>query len=211
MRRVAVAVACLALASAVASAQSEFKNDLSVTVGRTFLSDRTIPSANTIDNVVHSGKGTSLDFTYDRYLVDRKPISFAVELPVIYDPDEDLNFGLNQTPSQYYSIFVTPAAHVSFWRGAPISPWASFGGGFGHFEASNDLLFGGNNPGHRVKNTGALHWGVGVDLGLPRWFHHMSFRFEARDNWTATAPINVSSGQTRQNNLYVGGGLAFRF
>lgn len=202
----------LVFASVVVSAQSESKNEFAVTIGRTFVSDQTIPSANTVSNVVHSGKGTTLDFAYDRYLIARKPLSLAVELPVMYNPDVDMNFGLNQVPSQYSSIFITPAAHVSLWRGSLFSPWGSFGGGFGHFEASSDLVFGGDNLGHRVKNTGALHWGVGIDLSLP-WARFRSFaaRFEVRDNWSAIAPINVSSGKTRQNNFYFGGGIAYRF
>jgi hypothetical protein len=213
MHRFTVAVGWLLVsASVVASAQSESKNEFAVTVGRTFVADQTIPNANTVNNVVHSGKGTTLDFTYGRCLIARKPLSFAIELPVMYNPDVDMNFGLNQVPSQYSSIFITPAAHISLWRDSLFSPWGSFGGGFGHFEASSDLVFGGDNPGHRVKNTGALHWGVGLDIALP-WKRFRSFagRFELRDNWTAVAPLNVTSGQTRQNNLYFGGGLVFRF
>src|ERR1700747_2927687 len=68
------------------------KNEVAIGVGRTFISDQTVPNTNFFDNTVHSGKGLSLNFLYARQLKFFKwaDSALAVELPVIYNPDEDL-------------------------------------------------------------------------------------------------------------------------
>jgi hypothetical protein len=212
----AVAVLLLAgvllSATAVAVAQDiEPKNELTVTVGRTFISDQTPPNTNFFDNTVHSGKGLSFNFLYARQLKFFKWGAVGVELPVIYNPDEDLNYGLNVIPKQYSSLFATPALRVSFARNFFISPWVSLGGGVGHFIAGKDLVFFGPNTGHRIKTTGVMHGGIGFDVPFPGKLHDLVFRFEARDNWSGVPPINVDTGKTRQHNYYVGGGAVFRF
>lgn len=200
----------LVAASAIASAQDETKNELAVGVGRTFISDQGVPNTNFFDNTVHSGKGLSFSFNYARTLRNFRWGTLAAEVPVIYNPDEDLNYGQNVIPSSYSSLFATPAARVSFLRGMAFSPWVSFGGGVGHFVASRNLVFFGSNPGHRIKTTGVLEGGIGFDVHFP-WWHSVLFRFEARDNWSGVPPINVDTGRTRQHNYYVGGGAVFRF
>jgi hypothetical protein len=192
------AVALLLLAgvllsgSEVAVAQDiEPKNELAVTVGRTFISDQTPPNTKFFDNTVHSGKGLSFNFLYARQLKFFKWGAVGVELPVIYNPDEDLNYGLNEIPKQYSSLFATPALRVSFARNFFISPWVSLGGGVGHFIASKDLVFFGPNTGHRIKTTGVMHGGIGFDVPFPGKLHDLVFRFEARDNWSGVPPINV--------------------
>jgi len=210
----AAGVAVLATGSMMASAQESqsqaSKNEVAGTIGRTFISDQGVPNTNFFDNTVHFGKGLSLEGTYARKLKHYFWGDLVAEVPVIYNHDEDLSYGVNQIPKQYGSTFITPAARVNLIPDLAVSPWFSFGGGIGHFVASKDLQYGGVNPGHRVKTTGALQGGIGMDVRFPG-LHTARFRFEARDNWSGVPPINVNTGKTRQHNYYVGGGLVFHF
>lgn len=210
MRKLVAGAVLLVAACALASAQDDTRNELAVGVGRTFISDQGVPNTNFFDNTVHSGKGLSFSFNYSRDLRSFRWGTLAAEIPVIYNPDEDLNLGQDVIPKQYSSLFATPAARLSFLRDLAFSPWVSLGGGVGHFVASKDLVFYGSNPGHRVKTTGVMHGGVGFDVRLP-WFRSLGFRFEARDNWSGMPPINVDTGKTRQHNYYVGAGAVFHF
>jgi hypothetical protein len=209
----AAAVVLLAAGSTMAAQDSpsqETKNEIAVTIGRTFISDQGVPGTSFFDNTVHFGKGLSFEGDYARKLRHYSWGDLAVEVPVIFNPDEDLNYGMNQIPKQYSSLFITPAARVTLIPNLAVSPWFSFGGGFGHFSASSDLVFGGTNPGPRGKTTGVLEGGVGMDVRFPG-LHRARFRFEARDDWSGVPPINVDTGKTRQHNYYVGGGLVFHF
>jgi hypothetical protein len=206
----AVAVLLFAAASTVAAAQESDKNEIAVTVGRIFISDQAVPNAATVYNTVHFGKGLSFEGDYARKLRNYGWGTLSVEVPVVVNPDEDLNYGLNQIPKQYSSIFVTPAARVNFLQDFAFSPWVSFGGGLAHYVASKDLVFFGANPGHRVDNSGTLEAGIGFDVKIPR-FDLFRFRFEARDFWTGEPPINVDTGHTRQHNYLVAGGAVFHF
>ena len=214
LRAVFVLVSSLFLTITAAFAQdTQEKNELAVGAGRTFISDQRVPNTNFFDNTVHSGKGFSLNFLYARQLRFFKwaDSSVGIEVPVIYNPDEDLNFGMNVIPKQYSSVFLTPAVRVSFVRNFFVSPWVSLGGGVGYFSSSKDAVFFGPYTGHRIKVTGVMHGGVGFDVPFPGKLHSLRFRFEARDNWSGVPPINVDTGRTRQHNYYVGGGVVMRF
>ena len=215
MRKIlATAVLLVGLVAAL-SAQSENKNALAIGIGHTFISDQTPPNTNFFDNTVHSGKGWTFDFSYERLLKSFGWASVGAELPVLWNPDEDLNYGLNQVPKQYSSIIVTPAVRLHLLPNAGFSPWLSFGGGIARFSASKELEFNNTiNPGPRIKTAGALHGGVGLDVPLSIIVHRMrdiDFRFEAIDNWTGEPPINVNTGKTREHNYYVGGAAVFKF
>jgi hypothetical protein len=201
----------LAAVSTLAAAQEkESLNEVAVTIGRTFISDQGVPGTSFFDNTVHFGEGLSFEADYARTLKRYSWGSLAAEVPIIINPDEDLNYGVNQVPEGYSSIFITPAARVTLIPSLAVSPWFSFGGGIGHFIASKDLLFGGTNPGPRINTTGVLQGGVGMDIRLPG-LRKTRFRVEARDDWSGEPPINVDTGKTRQHNYYVGGGLVFHF
>ena len=211
MRRFFAVAVLLLLIAAVSAAQDEHQNEIAVTFGHTFISDQTVPNTSFFDNTVHSGKGFSFDFNYSRVLRRYRWGSLSAEVPFLWNPDEDLNYGMNIIPGQYSSMFLTPAARVRFLEGFAFQPWVSLGGGLGRFVASDELEFTGRNPGHRIKTTGALDAGVGLDVPLGHKFRNIIFRFEARDNWSGVAPINVDTGKTRQHNFYVGGGVVFAF
>ncbi len=209
MRNFFVAALLLAAGSTIAIAQAP-KNEISGTVGRTVISDQLVPNTNFFDNSVHFGKGTSFEINYGRILQRHGAWNLTLEVPVIFNPDEDLNYGLNQIPRQYSSYFVTPAARVNLIPDLAVSPWVSFGGGIGHFVASKDLVFFGTNTGHRIKTTGVLEGGAGLDVRLPK-VSHIRFRFEARDDWSGSPPLNVNTGRSRQHNYYIGGGVVYQF
>jgi len=209
MRNFFVAALLLVAGRTIAIGQ-EPKNEISGTIGRTIISDQGVPNTNFFDNTVHFGKGTSFEINYARILKRYGVWNLALEVPAIFNPDEDLKYGLNQVPIDYSSFFITPAARVNLIPDLAISPWVSFGGGIGHFVASKDLVFFGTNPGHRVKTTGVLQGGVGFDVRLPK-LTHIKFRFEARDDYSGVPPINVNTGRSRQHNYYVGGGAVFLF
>jgi hypothetical protein len=185
-------------------------SEISVSIAHTVISDQGVPNAPTVYNTVHFGKGWSFEGNYARRLMSFRWGNLSAEVPVIFNPDEDLNFGLNQVPLQYSSIFVTPAAKVTLLPGFAFSPWVSFGGGLAHVVASKNLVFGGTNSGHRVSNSGALEAGIGLDTKIPG-ISFFRLRFEARDIWTGEPPINVDTGHNRQHNYFLGGGPVFRF
>jgi len=210
MRRFIAAAVLILMAAGLSAAQDQ-KHEIAATIGRTFLSDRGVPGTNFFDNTVHFGKGLSFDISYARALRNYKWGSLWVEVPFLWNPDEDLNYGINAVPKQYSSMFLTPAARVRFFEGLAFQPWVSFGGGVGHFVASKEMIFFGPNTGHRIKTTGVLDGAVGLDVPLGHKFQNAIFRFEARDNWSGEAPINVNTGEPHQHNLYVGGGVVFKF
>ena len=79
-----------------------------------------------------------------------------------------MHAALTSIPQQFSSYFVTPAARLNVFSDQAVSPWVSFGGGFGHFGESSTLLFGGSNPGKTGTNTGVFQAGGGLDV---RIFH----------------------------------------
>lgn len=210
MRNIFAAGLFLFAATALATAQERSQNEVAVTVGHMFISDQAVPNAATSCDSVRFGEGWSFQADYARKLRAFAWGALSVEIPVIFNPDEDLNFDLNQIPKDYSSVFVTPAARVNFIQNSFFSPWVSFGGGIAHYVASKDLVFFGANAGHRVNNSGALEAGIGFDTKIPG-VSFFKLRFEARDIWTGEPPIDVNTGHTRQHNYFVGGGPAFRF
>jgi hypothetical protein len=208
-------VGTLVLATVSIAGAQEFgvlgNNEIAGTVGHTFVSDFAVPNAGVPNAVVRHGKGISFDVSYARILRSADWADFAVELPVVFNPDEDLHYPTNQVPEQYSSFFVTPAARLRFFPNLDLSPWFSFGGGFGHFETSSNLLFFGNNTGNRSETTVVLQGGIGLDVHIPKVTNKYRIRFEARDDWSRVPPLNVDTGKTRQHNYYLGGGLVVRF
>lgn len=124
------------------------------------------------------------------------------------NPDEDLNFGMNVIPASYSSFFVTPAARANLFASTAISPWVSFGGGFGHFSESSHLVFFGSNTGQRGTTTGVYQIGAGLDVKV---HGKLSLRGEVRDFNSGVPQLNVDTGKSRQHNYYVGGGVVWRF
>lgn len=199
------------IASAIAVAQDTNKNEVAGTFGHTFISDQGVSNSGLADSIINHGEGYSFEINYARILRAYDWADFAIEVPAVFNPDEDVHYFNNQIPEGYSSFFITPSARVRFFPDVALSPWVSFGGGLGHFEASSKLLFYGNNTGNRSDTTGVLQGGVGLDVRIPGRIRRLKIRVAARDDWSAVPPLNLNTGKTRQHNYYVGGGLVYRF
>ncbi len=202
---------CLLIATTGAFAQDAGKNEISGTFGHTFISDQGVLNSGLSNSIINHGEGFSFEINYARILRAYDWADFAIELPATFNPDEDLHYFADQIPEGYSSIFITPAARVRFFPGVNVSPWISFGGGLGHFQASSNLLFFGKNDGNRGEITGVVHGGVGLDVHIPGPVRRLKIRVEACDDRSGLPPLNVNTGKTRQHNYYVAGGLVYRF
>jgi hypothetical protein len=190
------------------SGLAQQQNQLAVTFGRTLIEHQTVPGTNFVGNSVAFGAGLSIEANYSRLVRPGDLASLAIEVPVLLNLDEDLNYGLNVIPGDYRSYFVTPAARVTFFPSAPVTPWVSLGGGFGHFSEGSKLEFGGANLGKTGNTTGVLQFGAGIDVSTWRSF---SVRGEARDFYSGVPQLNVNTGKSRQHNLFVGVGVVWHF
>jgi hypothetical protein len=184
------------------------KNEVSGILGRTFIADQGIQGAPSYDPNLRFGKGLTFEMDYARQIMGANIWSIAAEVPFVVNVDEDLHAAQNVTPQSFSSYFLTPSARVNFFPFTAVSPWVSFGGGFGHFSESSKLEFGGVNPGKTSTTTGILQAGIGLDVKLTRRF---TVRGEARDFWSGVPDLNVNTGKSRQHNIFVGGGLVWHF
>jgi hypothetical protein len=184
------------------------KNEVSGILGRTFIADQGIQGAPSYDPNLRFGKGLTFEINYARRFMGTNLWSVAAEVPFVVNVDEDLHAAQNLIPQSFSSYFVTPAARVNLFPVTAVSPWVSFGGGFGHFSEGSKLVFGGVNPGKTGTTTGVVQAGVGLDVKLTRRF---SVRGEARDFWSGVPELNVTTGKSRQHNIFVGGGIVFHF
>ncbi len=201
------ALALVALVSSPATAQEE-KNQLTGIVGRTFISNEGIKGATFSNPFVRFGKAFTFEVNYSRYLITYPLFALSGEVPVVFNLDQDVNSGANVVPSDYRSYFITPAARVNLFPATAVSPWVSFGGGFGHFSENSSLIFGGTNPG-KSKTTGVLQAGFGLDV---RIWRRISIRGEVRDFWSGEPDFPLApTGKTRQHNFFVGGGAIWHF
>jgi len=200
----------IALVLLPASAAAQQQQEVAGVIRRTFISDKRVIGLTSFDTKLRSGSGLTFGASYGRRLWTSGSalLSLTFEVPVAVNPDEDIHLSVNLVPSSYSSFFVAPSARVNIFADQGVSPWLSFGGGFGHFSAASMLEFGGNNPGSASSTTGVLQLGAGFDV---RVRGPLSFRFEVRDFDSGAAPVNVNTGNGRQHNLFVGGGAVWHF
>src|SRR6266566_2908593 len=134
-----VALAVVALVSNPATAQDE-KNQLAGMLGRTFISNEGIKGATFSNPFVRLGNGLTFEVKDSRYLITGPLFALSGEVPVVFNLDEDVHSGAHVVPSDYSSYFITPAARVNPFPATAVSPWVSFGGGFGHFSETSSLI-----------------------------------------------------------------------
>ena len=180
-------------------------------LGRIFISDQGItgPNAPSVNPFVRSGKGLTFEVNYSRFLIFHPVYAVSGEVPAAFNLDEDLNSGSGVVPIDYKQIFVTPSVRVNLFPGTAVSPWVSFGGGFGHFSENSQLLYqAGPNPGTSTT-SGVLRGGLGLDV---RFWHRFSIRGQVRDFWSGEPDFPLAdTGKTRQHNYFVGGGVIWHF
>ena len=192
----------------VANAAAQQKNELTGIVGRTFISDQGVRGTNAGDTDLQFGNGFTFEVNYGRRLFGGPVAGLTLEVPFVYSPDEDLRFSLNLIPESYRSFFLTPSIRANLVPDTGLSPWLSIGGGFGHFSESSNLEAGGPNPGKTGTTTGVLQIGAGLDV---RIWHAIRLRGQVRDFYSGVPQLNDNTGKNRQHNLFVGGGVVWRF
>lgn len=206
---IAIVAVTMSILGASAAGQDE-KNELTGIIGRTFISDQGIhgPTAPTLNPFVRSGKGLTFEINYARALLITPVFSVSGEVPAVFNLDEDLGSGGNLVPTGYRQIFVAPSARLNLFPATAVSPWVSFGGGFGHFSESKSLNYFGTNPG-TSSTTGVIQGGLGLDV---RVWHRFSIRGQVRDFWSGTPSLPLAdTGKSRQHNFFVGGGVIWHF
>jgi hypothetical protein len=210
---IAVLAVTMCILGASAAAQDEV-NQLTGMIGRTFISDQGLknPSAPILNPFIRSGKGITFGINYSRRLWGTAVYSISGEVPAAFNLDEDLNSGYNYVPTDYKQIFVTPSVRVNLFPATAVSPWVSFGGGFGHFSEGKTLIYGGKNPGGS-STTGVMQGGLGLDVNpFQHRFSRFGFRGEVRDFWSGTPSFPLAvTGKTRQHNFFVSGGVIWHF
>jgi hypothetical protein len=185
-------------------------NQLSLTVGRTFVSTQTIFNGdpNDPDPHIHFGNEESVAANYSRLLKTYRIFGVSAELPLAMYFRMDLHTDHNTIPADIGALFLTPSVRVNFFNAEAVTPWVSFGGGYGRFREAPTNLFGGPNLGPTGTNTGVVQFGTGLDVfPWPRW----GFRVEARDFYSGAPVLNVDTDRSRQHNYYVGVGVIRRF
>ncbi|MGC2196651.1 MAG: hypothetical protein WA628_18400 [Terriglobales bacterium] len=201
LKRLAVAV--LVSVCAFAAHATAQKNELSGLVGRTFISDQVITTSTFSDNKLRFGNGLSFEGNLARRVMGGGLLSLTLEVPFVFNPDEDLHLQTNPVSAGYKSFFVTPAARLNVFSGSGVSPWVSVGGGVGHFSGSTA-----RTGGETGTTTGVFQIGGGLDVRLIRKF---SLRAEVRDFWSGVPKLGVTTDKSRQTNLFVGAGVVWHF
>ncbi|HEV2470918.1 MAG TPA: outer membrane beta-barrel protein [Candidatus Sulfotelmatobacter sp.] len=210
VKRLCVAVVFVMSVFAISAVAQDGHNEIGGMVGRIFISNQGITNAS-IPSVISFGKGLTFEGNYAHRFFVTPIFSVAGEAVVAYNPDEDINggqYGAPAVPPQIKELFVTPAVRVNLFPTTAVSPWVSFGGGFGHFSQSSTLIYGGTNPGKNTT-TGVIEGGIGLDV---RVWKALSVRGEVRDFWSGEPDFpQAPTGKTRQHNFFVGGGVFWRF
>ena len=179
------------------------KNEIAGIVGRTFISDQIIPTSPSTDNKLRFGNGFTVEGNISRQVMGGQFLALSLEVPVLWNIDEDTHTHTSPVSPGFSSLFVTPAARLNIFSNTAVSPWVSVGGGFSHTHGSADQF----QP-KESSTSGVFQIGGGLDVAL---FRHFSIRGEVRDFWSGTPNLNVSTNQSRTHNLFVGGGLVWHF
>jgi hypothetical protein len=203
-----IAIGALVTVCTLAVHATAQKNELSGLIGRSFISDQGIRGGTFFDNNVHFGSGLTFEVNYARRVLDAGIASVSLEIPAVVNLDEDLNSVASQIPKSFKSFFLTPAARLNIFPDSAVSPWVSFGGGFGRFNESSTQVSGLPNTGETGTTTGTLQAGLGLDV---RVFGRFSVRGEARDFWSGVPQLNVDTGKSRQHNIFVAAGIVWHF
>jgi opacity protein-like surface antigen len=208
-KRLAGAVLAVVTILAGSAAAQDEKNEVFGLYGVTVISDQGIKGATYFDPFVRSGKGRSFEIGYARHVLRTAIYGVSLEVPAMFNLDEDLNAGLGIVPIDYKEIFVTPGARVNLFPETAVSPWVSLGGGFNHFSENRNLIFsGGTNPG-KSTTSGVLQAGLGLDV---KFWRRLRIRGEFRDYWSGHPDFPLAdTGKTRQHNFFVGAGVVWHF
>jgi hypothetical protein len=210
-KRLWIAVLTVVTMLATSAVAQDEKNELGGILGRTFISDQGVTGGIYPNHNIASGKGLSVNLEYARRLIVTPVFAISAEGMVMINQDEDINGGAYLfpiVPSQYSQLFVVPAARANLFPTTAVSPWISFGAGFGHIGESKDLIYGGPNPG-KSTTSAVIQGGFGLDV---KAWKKLFIRGEVRDFWSGEPDFPLApTGKSRQHNYFVGGGAFWRF
>lgn len=205
MKRVFILIAALCLGSA-ALAQ---KADAAFVVGGSFVSDvnGTLPPPFPTTPVnIKTDHHFFLEGALGVRLLNAHVVSLYAELPVAGIPSTTVTQTISLSSATLVdhltTVFITPGVRVKILASAPISPWASVGGGWGHYGLDSGTS----------TSKGAWQYGGGLDFktGLPL----LGFRAEVRDFVTGDPHLNqvaLAASPGQHHNILAGGGLVLRF
>jgi hypothetical protein len=209
--RLCIAVALVTtILGTVAVAQDE-KNEVGGEIGRIFISNQGIQGATYSSPVIGFGKGLTFEGEYARKFFVTPIFAISGEAVLAYNWDAKVNAGdytNDVVPSKLKELFVTPAARVNLFPTTAVSPWVSFGAGFGHISESSTLVYGDPNPG-KTTTSAVIQGGFGLDVKV---WKNLSARGEVRDFWAGEPSFPLApTGKSRFHNYFVGGGLFWSF
>jgi hypothetical protein len=207
MKRFLILIVILC-ASTCAFAQ---KVDAAFVVGGSFVSDTQATFALPVGPAFISNLRTDhhvfLEGALAGRLLDAKLASLHIELPVAGIPSQKITLASTSSAvlDHLSTVFITPGLRLKILPGAPISPWASFGGGWARYALDS-------GP---TTSKGAIQYGGGIDFstGLPL----LAFRAEVRDFVTGDPDFGLvgvftgNNGGLHHHNVLAGGGLVLRF
>jgi hypothetical protein len=142
-------------------------------------------------------------------LLNAHAIALYAELPVAGLPSQQISIfpagsSIRINTDHMGSVFITPGIRIKFLPGAPISPWASIGGGWARYSLDSGT----------TESKAALQYGGGIDFKtrVPL----LGFRAEVRDFVTGDPSFGFSSNFSESSglhhhNILVGGGIVLRF
>src|SRR6266581_3968013 len=94
-------IAIVALLIGFAANAGAQRNELSAIVGRTFISDQGVKGVPSFDTNLRFGNGLSFEANLARRLKGGEGIAaLTVEIPVVYNRDEDIHYSVNVVPRQ---------------------------------------------------------------------------------------------------------------
>jgi hypothetical protein len=201
------AVAVVLLISRFAVAQ---KADAAFVVGGSFVSDAkttlTVPPFPSVSTNIKTDHHFFFEGALGVRVLNAKAVSLHVDVPFVGVPSTKLTESTTAITLDHLStFFIAPGLKIKFAPGAPVSPWAVIGGGWGHYHLKDASV---------TQNKGVIEYGGGLDFktGIPV----LGFRGEIRDFVTGTpdfglAPFITTQSGLHHHNILLGGGIVLRF
>jgi len=186
------------------------KNEFGFSIGGELIPDNSTQA--TPAAPINFSSSVAFQLHYAHRLKEGKNLALYFEVPAVAAPSHVVESNDVATPVNLATFFVTPSFRVNFKPASRLSPWLSFGGGYGLYEGSEGLRNLAVNP-DRFTNTATLQWGAGVDYKTKlKVLFPISLRGEIRDFYTLdTLNFNTSVSNNSQHNVVAGGGFFWRF
>ena len=184
------------------------KADAAFVIGGSFVSDTQttflVPST-TLTSTIKTDHHVFYEGTLGVRLLDARAASLHVELPIAGIPSQTLTFANVSSVkfSDFSTLFITPGLRLKLLPAAPVSPWASFGGGWARYSLSGT-----------TSSKGAIQYGGGLDFKLAPM---LGLRAEVRDfvtgdpNFGLVSVLAGNNGGLHHHNILAGGGIVLRF